>query len=94
MPRFGNPRSRVNEPPLPDPLACFMTWPTYGTWLSGDERGWVKYRGGWQSPDPIRKLEAEMRMSEDACVLDEEQRAVVEKTVAEHCRTAAGSFMR
>ena len=78
--------SRTSEPPMPEPLAYFLTWPTYGTWLPGDERGWVERRSGWRLPDPIRKLEAEARMTEDACVLDPEQRQVVESTIAEHCR--------
>jgi hypothetical protein len=25
--------------PKADPLAYFLTWTTYGTWLPGDERG-------------------------------------------------------
>jgi hypothetical protein len=78
--------SRSNEPPLPVALAYFLTWPTYGTWLPGDERGWVEYRHGWQLPDSIRKLEAEARMTEDACTLDTEERTLVEATIAEHCR--------
>ena len=77
---------RPNEAPLPEPLAYFLTWPTYGTWLPGDERGWVAYHRGWQFPDPIRKLEAEALMNEDACVLDTEQRQVVEKTITDHCQ--------
>ena len=77
---------RENEPPMPDPLACFLTWATYGVWLPGDERGWVKRGRGFQLPDPIRKMEAEARMSEDACILDEEQRTVVNQTIVEHCR--------
>ena len=71
---------------MPDPLAYFLTWATYGTWLPGDERGWIEYRHGWKLPDPIRELEAEARMTEDACVLDAEQRRLVEKTIGEHCR--------
>ena len=59
--------------PKPDPLAYFLTWPTYGTWLPGDERGWVDYHRGWQLPDPARKLEASARMNESACWLDDEQ---------------------
>src|SRR5262249_7889148 len=54
--------------------------------LPGDERGWVLYGKGAQPPDPIRKLEAEARMSEDACILDQTQRRLVEKTIADHCR--------
>jgi REP element-mobilizing transposase RayT len=79
-------RAQPHEPPLPEPLAYFLTWPTYGTWLPGDERGWVEYRQGWKPPDPIRKLEAEARMTEDACILDTEQRRLVEQTIADHCR--------
>jgi REP element-mobilizing transposase RayT len=78
--------NRPNEPPMPDPLAYYLTWPTYGTWLPGDERGWVQRGSGRQPPDPVRKREAEAKMTEDACRLDHEQRAVVEKTIAEHCR--------
>jgi hypothetical protein len=83
---FGTRRTRPHEAPMPDPLAFFLTWPTYGTWLPGDEWGWVEYRHGFQLPDPVRKLEAQARISEDACVLDEEQRRLVETTIAEHCQ--------
>jgi REP element-mobilizing transposase RayT len=77
--------NRPHEPPLPDALAYFITWPTYGTWLPGDERGWVEYRCGWRMPDPIREFEAAARMTEDACRLDPEQRAAVHDQVAETC---------
>ena len=70
----------------PEPLAYFLTWPTYGTWLPGDERGWVKRHHGHQLPDPPRKLEATARMTEQACQLDDMQRRLVEQTVADHCR--------
>ena len=79
-------RRRDCEPPLPEPLADFLTWPTYGTWLPGDERGWVEYRHGWQLPDPARKREAQARLTEDACLLDQDQRRLVELTIADHCR--------
>ena len=78
-------RARENEPPMPEPLAYFLTWCTYGTWLPGDERGWIEYGHGWQLPDVVRKLEAEARMTEDACRLDGEQRDVVERQIAETC---------
>ncbi len=71
---------------MPDPIAFFLTWSTYGTWLPGDERGWVEYRHGWKLPDPIRQLEAEAIMDEDACILDFRQRELVEATIAEHCQ--------
>jgi REP element-mobilizing transposase RayT len=78
-------RTRPNEPPMPDPLAFFLTWPTYGTWLPGDERGWVLYSVGRQSPDEFRRRMAEMRMKEGACRLDPEQRQLVEMTIRRHC---------
>ena len=78
-------RGRENEPPMPEPLAYFLTWSTYGTWLPGEERGWIEYGHGWQLPDAVRKLEAEARMAEDACRFDSEQREVVERQIAETC---------
>lgn len=79
-------RTRENEPPLPEPLAYFITWSTYGTWLPGDERGWVEFRHGWRLPDSARKLEAAARMTEDVCLLDCEQRRTVEEQIKETCQ--------
>jgi REP element-mobilizing transposase RayT len=79
-------RARVNEPAMAEPLAYFLTWSTYGTWLPGDERGWIEYRHGWQLPDTVRRLEAAARMTEDACRLDGEQRNAVERQIAETCK--------
>ena len=76
---------RENEPPMPEALAYFLTWSTYGTWLPGDQRGWIQYAHGWQLPDAVRTLEAEAKMTEDACRLDGEQRGVVERQIAETC---------
>ncbi len=43
---------RECEPPMPEALAYFLTWTTYGTWLPGDERGWVQYSMGCSYPIP------------------------------------------
>ena len=77
---------REHEPPMPEPLAYFLTWGTYGTRLPGGERGWVERGRGWQPPDAAREAAAAASMTEDACVLDREQREVVERQVAETCR--------
>ena len=79
-------RGRENEPPMPEPLAYFLTWSTYGTWLPGDERGWIEYGHGWLLPDAVRKLEAEASMTEEACRLDGDQRDLVERQIAETCK--------
>jgi REP element-mobilizing transposase RayT len=71
---------------LPDPLAFLLTWATYGTWLPGDERGWIEHRHGWQPADEARKLEAALRMTEDACLLGAAQRRSVEEAIAVHCK--------
>jgi len=71
---------------MDDPIAYFLTWVGYGTWLPGDARGWVEYRHGWQLPDPVLELEATARMTEDACRLDRAQRDAVESQIAETCR--------
>jgi hypothetical protein len=68
--RHSRTELRPSEPPMPDPLSFFISWSTYGTWLPGDQRGWVEYRRGWQLPSPIRELEALAAMTEDACILD------------------------
>ena len=71
---------------MDDPIAYFLTWVTYGTWLPGDGRGWVEYRHGWQFPDPVRELEAAAKMTEDACRLSQAQRDAVARQIAETCR--------
>jgi hypothetical protein len=37
-------------------IAYHLTWATYGTWLPGDARGWVKWGElGIKPPDPERE---------------------------------------
>jgi|SRR5579885_355674 len=62
-------------------FAYHITWTTYGTWLPGDARGWVKW-GEWgvKPPDPERERDARKRMAESAVVLTKEQRTLVEQT--------------
>lgn len=35
-----------------EPLAYYITWTVYGTFLQGDLRGWRKWRKGHQLPQP------------------------------------------
>lgn len=42
--------------PMDDPLALFLTWTTYGSWLPGDERGWVEKPGRFRESDAEREL--------------------------------------
>jgi REP element-mobilizing transposase RayT len=68
-------------------LAYHITWTTYGTWLPGDGRGWIKSGVlGIQPPDPAREDAASAIMVEDAVTLTPAQRGIVEQTITEHCR--------
>lgn len=70
---------------MDDPIAFFLSWATYRTWLPGDARGWLEYHRGWKLPDPIVLLESEARMTEDACVLSSVERRLVETQCCETC---------
>jgi REP element-mobilizing transposase RayT len=67
-----------------DPITIFITWTTYGTWLPGDSRGWRKWKSGEQQPQPLLEDWCRERMKEKPLVLNERQRAVVEKVIREH----------
>jgi REP element-mobilizing transposase RayT len=74
------------EPSKPPPLAFFLTWTTYGTWLPGDERGWVERGRGQRSPDAELRQSAVRLLSEDPCTLTLSQRETVEQTIRDHCQ--------
>jgi len=86
MGRFGTAKTRPNEGSMPDPLAFFITWTTYGQWLPGDERGWIRSGHGWQPPNPKTHESAESRLTESICWLVRQQRDIVEQTITDHCR--------
>ena len=70
---------------MSDPLAFFITWPTYGTWLPGDQRGWIKLNSGWELPQPKLELECSSRMNEVACKLSKSETRIVERQAVETC---------
>ena len=75
---------------MPSPLAYFLTWRSYGTWLPGDERGCVDplhnvYDTPFAPPDEDRKSIAESSMLGAPFELGEEARAIVDQTVRDHC---------
>ncbi len=68
-----------------DPLAYFITWTCYGTWLPGDDRGWTKWQRGEKVTQPLLADWCKEQMTESPIVLNEEQRGIVEDTIAKHC---------
>ncbi len=71
--------------PMADPLGYFLTRTTYGTWLPGDERGWVERPGQFRPPNPALQATARALLKEEPCILDHQQRGLVEATIAKHC---------
>jgi REP element-mobilizing transposase RayT len=72
---------------MSSPLAYLITWTTYGTWLSGDERGWVKDDlPGIQNPDERIQSHARAQMDSPPITLSHQQRSIVEATVRGHCQ--------
>jgi hypothetical protein len=72
--------------PMDEPLAYFLTWTTYGSWLPGDPRGWVNKPGDFREPDPSRERTAANLLTESVLTLTVDQRRLVEETIAAHCR--------
>jgi hypothetical protein len=71
--------------PMEEPLAYFLTWTTYGSWLPGDERGWAQKPGNFRLPDPKVKRAAEQSLTEAVLTLNWKQRSIVEETIRAHC---------
>ena len=72
--------------PQDEPLAYFLTWTMYGSWLPGDERGWVAKPGEFLPPDAHLEQASRSLMTEPQLILDSTQRELVENTIADHCR--------
>ncbi len=69
------------------PLAYHITISAYGTWLHGDERSWVETGGkGIQPPNAARENKARARMADSAVTFTDEQRAIIDQTIRDHCR--------
>ena len=68
------------------PLAYFITWTTYGTWLPGDERGWCK-RGSRviETPAPALNEAARSALVKEPVILNLTQRSLVDAVIVKHC---------
>ena len=75
---------------MAEPLAYFLTWTTYGTWLPGDARRWVDKRGSAGTPyrqgDRDRLALARRRTKQVPVRLDDAPRHLVEGAIRETCR--------
>ena len=68
-----------------DPLAYFLTWTTYGTWLHGDKRGWVhRNESGVQSENSKLNQYVESNLSDTPLKLTHQDRQIIEDVMREH----------
>ena len=88
---------QAGQGPLPDgrgseggnwPLAYLITFPTYGTWLHGDERGSVDRDHNipgtpMLDPNEQRRSRERRRLKHPQVLLDAQRRAVVHRTILE-----------
>jgi REP element-mobilizing transposase RayT len=66
-------------------LGYMVTWTTYGTWLQGDERGYVK--NGRICPGNKALMESNKQLQlQDAVKLSKTQQQFVRKAIAEQAR--------
>jgi REP element-mobilizing transposase RayT len=68
-----------------DPIAFFITWTVYGTFLQGDERGWRKWGKGKQKPQPLLANWRRERLKYPIELLDAEQREAVNSEIHRFC---------
>jgi len=73
-----------------DPLAYFLTWHTYGTWLHGDAAGSIdashnQYGSDHIGHHPKRLERASSWMNHPPLTLDSHAQTAVEAVVAKHC---------
>ncbi|MGI8927449.1 MAG: transposase [Tepidiformaceae bacterium] len=72
------------------PLAYFLTWTCYGTWLPGDDRGWIDAGHNLPGtprlqPDATIRAHTGARLLSAPVTLDGEQRQVVANTIRTVC---------
>ncbi len=72
------------------PLAFFLTWTAYGTWLHGDARGSVDAQhnrpGTPRAPfNPVRETTRSTQLKHNPVQLGSTERGVVDRTIREVC---------
>ncbi|MDB4637669.1 MAG: hypothetical protein P8M30_01860 [Planctomycetaceae bacterium] len=70
---------------MSEPLAYFITWTTYGSWLPGDERGWIRHdSSGVKEPENAIRYHSQDLLKETPALLSQLQRELVDQTIREH----------
>ncbi|QDT63240.1 transposase [Calycomorphotria hydatis] len=70
-----------------DPIAYFLTWTTYGTWLSGDGRGWIRDDSSEiQSESLPLQFLSDAMLTEPAFILSKQQRMDIKSAIEERVK--------
>jgi REP element-mobilizing transposase RayT len=69
----------------PDPIAFFLTWTTYGSWLPGDARGWTDSRGRQRAPEDRLRGSIALRLQAPGITLSNPERRSVEVAIVTAC---------
>ncbi|MCC9603465.1 hypothetical protein LOC67_23190 [Stieleria sp. JC731] len=64
-----------------EPLAFFITFTIYGTFLQGDNRWWRSRQKGSQPPQPLLESWHRDRLKHDIVLLNETQQQIVESEI-------------
>lgn len=69
-----------------EPIAYFITWTVYGTFLQGDKRWWHKRKGGEAPPQPILEQWHRDRLNHEIILLNHARRDIVKSEIENHCK--------
>ena len=80
------------------PLACFISFRCYGTWLHGDERGSIdrfhnRYGDPYIPPNKPWKQYNKRKLKADPFILGARERKAVEKAIRETCKIRKWSLL-
>jgi REP element-mobilizing transposase RayT len=89
---------RVTSLCMAEPLAYFLTWTCYGTWLHGDPRGSVdRHRNRYDTPVYDRNSAwsdwSRNKLARPPVTLSSEARTIVEETIEAHCEYRGWSLI-
>ena len=76
---------------MSEPIAYFLTWTCYGTWVHGDERGSVDAEHNapgspFLAPNPRRRSARKRQVRFSPCRLGREARETACRSIVDHCR--------
>ena len=69
-----------------EPIAFFITWTVYGTFLQGDVRWWKARNEGEKPPQPMLEQWHRRRLNHEIMLLREDHRDTVAAAITKHCQ--------